>query len=218
MPVIPNVTTKTAEQVWKSPDGQRILNKVTFEYEGKQFSAKTYSGAIANEGWTGDVLIEERDGKNGPEVFAKQAPKEDSPSQAYGSSGTTPTASKPAYQPKDENAIKAMWAIRQAKDMKIALGITPKMRLDDMLADIEAVAQGLFLMVDRVKVTEDVAADEPEEDTPKVSDVLAPVPPEIENVTIEELNEILGDDIEVTKDEGESPWNNKPGSSKSPAK
>lgn len=55
-------------------------------------------------------------------------------------------------QPKDEVAIKAMWAIGQA------CGITPKptddkASLDDYVALIESYAQQLFSMVERVKAT-----------------------------------------------------------------
>lgn len=61
-----------------------------------------------------------------------------------------------AYQPKDEAAIKAMWAIGQA----IAL-TNPHAKASDPIARLESVAKELFDMVDRVKTDpmENVSSD-----------------------------------------------------------
>lgn len=143
MPILNNVTTKDSELVWKSPDGQRELFKVGFDIEGKPFSAKTYSGAIATEGWTGDILVEERPGKNGSETFVKQAPREDG---AFG--GQPSTGGRPAGNtPRDDSHIKAQWAIGQS--------VTVHNEVADLnatdLQSVESLAVEFFDMVDRVK-------------------------------------------------------------------
>lgn len=70
------VTTKDAEQVWQSPDGKITIFKVSLEYEGKAFEAKTYSKAIATVGWSGEVESYKKPGRNGDEAFVKQPQKE----------------------------------------------------------------------------------------------------------------------------------------------
>lgn len=70
------VTTKSAEEVWKSPDGKITMFKLLLDFEGKPFEAKTYSKAIATEGWSGEVESYEKAGKNGTETFVKQPQKE----------------------------------------------------------------------------------------------------------------------------------------------
>jgi hypothetical protein len=77
MPILNQVTTVGSQSVWRSPDGQRNLYEVNLTYQGKPFKAKTYSGSIAQVGWTGDVITEEKQGKFGIETHIKQAPKED---------------------------------------------------------------------------------------------------------------------------------------------
>ena len=72
-----NVETTQSEQIWASPDGQRVIYKVTLTYNGKPVSAKTYSKAISQVGWSGEVEMYEKVGKNGAESFVKQPPKED---------------------------------------------------------------------------------------------------------------------------------------------
>ena len=71
-----NITTKSAEEVWKSPDGKITMYKLVLEMDGKSFEAKTYSKAIATEGWLGEVESYEKAGKNGTETFVKQPQKE----------------------------------------------------------------------------------------------------------------------------------------------
>lgn len=71
-----NVTTKTAEEVWSSPDKKITIFKVGLEYEGKSFTCKTYSKAIATPGWSGEVESYEKPGRNGSETFVKQSQKE----------------------------------------------------------------------------------------------------------------------------------------------
>ena len=71
-----DTTTKRAESVWKSPDGQREIFKVTLDVDGTPLPAKTYSKDISVAGWTGKVESYEKQGRNGPETFVKQPPKE----------------------------------------------------------------------------------------------------------------------------------------------
>lgn len=70
------VTTKSSEQVWKSPDGQRVIHKLMLDYNGSEVQAKTYSNDIAKTGWTGTVETYEKAGRNGSETFVKQPQKE----------------------------------------------------------------------------------------------------------------------------------------------
>lgn len=157
MPILKDVTTKSSDLIWTSPDGERELYKVDLEYEGKPFSAKTYSKAIIDDNFRGDVELEERPGKKGIETFVKQAPKENS--------GYNPTAgSKPAgnhYQPRDDSHIKAQWAIGQA------MSLVTLETLDYRI--IESIAIELFTMVDRVKNSEPLEHEVPKDgDTEEV--------------------------------------------------
>lgn len=77
MPILNNVSTKSAKQIWQSPDGQKTIFEVVLDYNGQEMSAKTYSGAIARDGWSGDIESYDKQGRNGSETFVKQAPKED---------------------------------------------------------------------------------------------------------------------------------------------
>lgn len=121
--------TKRATEVWKSPDGARVLYEVVVEVNGKLVKAKTWSAKIAQPGFTGDLESYQKEGRDGTETFVKQKPKE-----GYGGGG--------GRQPKDEAAIKAMWAIGQSIQFNGA---------DASMGDIETGAETLFDMVDRVK-------------------------------------------------------------------
>lgn len=70
------VTTKASREVWKSPDGQRTISEVILDYNGTEFKGKTYSNAIAVEGFSGEVETYEKQGKQGVETFVKQKAKE----------------------------------------------------------------------------------------------------------------------------------------------
>lgn len=64
---------------------------------------------------------------------------------AFAGGGTAPGGGKPSYQPKDEEAIKAMFAIKAAIELAKA---------GDKYADLDLVesnAKALYAMVDRVK-------------------------------------------------------------------
>lgn len=79
MPQLDNVTTKASEEIWKSPDGSKVIHKVTLVGStGDEIEVRTYSKDIAAVGWTGDVETYEQPGKgNFPsQTFAKQPQKQ----------------------------------------------------------------------------------------------------------------------------------------------
>lgn len=178
MPLL-QVKTTSAEQVWASPDGNRKIYKLTLDYQGKPVSAKTFSHDIAVVGWEGEVDLYEKEGKQGLEVFVRQAPKEGgSYGQAGTSNGSTGT-SKPSYVPKDEKAIQAMWAISQAIQVCAAAKMTT-------IPEIEVNAQELFLMVDRIKVVTETP------EAPQQPDTIQPVPEG--QLTVADIKDVLGDE------------------------
>lgn len=144
-----SVTTADAREVWRSPDGQRIIWLVSLSHEGKTFAAKTYSKAIATVGWSGSIESYDKPGKNGNETFVKQAAKE-------GGQEASRT------QPKDEAAIKAMWAINAA------IAFDHKNEL--VIEELETLAKELFAMVDRVKTGQDTVYTPTEEELGRVTD------------------------------------------------
>lgn len=85
MPQLEVKTTKS-EVMWKSPDGQRVIFKVSLSSDAGDVEAKTYSKDIAQEGWSGTVETYEKEGKFGSETFVKQPPKEQG---SYGSGQST---------------------------------------------------------------------------------------------------------------------------------
>lgn len=199
MPTL-QLITKESRQVWMSPDGQRKIYELTMDYQGKPVSAKTYSDAIATVGWSGLAESYEKTGRNGVETFVKQPAKE-------GFSGSSSGGGKPAYQPKDEAAIKAMWAIDKAKD--IVLG-TMQEQMDEphILATTEVYARELFAMVDRVKLGE--------VETNEVVGTTADLPTSFNQVgqvdtvyddqqplDLSEIDKVMGPTVPVKED----PWN-----------
>jgi hypothetical protein len=96
---MPNMqaTTKLSEKVWSSPDGQKTIYKVTLEADGQQVTAKTFSDAISQIGWSGQVETYEKEGRQGSETFVKQPPKEGGwqgggGGKSYGGGGSKPQA------------------------------------------------------------------------------------------------------------------------------
>lgn len=189
MPQITGVTTKAIKQVWQSPDGQRTINEVTMDYQGKLFKANTFSNDIATIGWSGDVESYEKDGRNGSQTFVKQAPKEGGWSGGQASTGGQ-TSGKSSYTPKDEKAIQAMWAIGQS--IAAHSGAADMDTAD--LSSVEGYAKELFEMVDRVKTGESTA-----EVAGTVTDADGPL-----DLTL--MDEVLGGTEKVPA--GETPWKN----------
>lgn len=99
---MPTFQAKTiaATQVWKSPDGQRTIFEVTLQTGQGSANAKTYSAAIGQIGFEGEVETYEKPGQKGPEVFVKQVAKENPGYTGGGSySGGGKAGSKPVSDP-----------------------------------------------------------------------------------------------------------------------
>lgn len=135
-----HATTKKAQEVWRSPDGDRIIWSVTMEIQGENrpVIAKTYSKAIAAEGWSGEVESYQKQGRDGMESFVKQPPKEG----GFGG----------ARQPRDDASIKAQFAIKAA----IAWVSS---REGSGFDDIEGCAVEFYKMIERVKSGQTTAPD-----------------------------------------------------------
>lgn len=131
------------ENVWKSPDGQREIFKVTMDYDGQSVQAKTFSKEIATVGWAGTVETYEKESKGDypAETYVKQPQKEG----GYRGGG----GGRSNYVPKDEKAIQAMWAIGQAVNLIGPGGADADMA--QRVAVTYEVAVQLFAMVDDVK-------------------------------------------------------------------
>lgn len=76
MPQFNNAVTKSSEVIWQK--GDRTIWKVGIEIDGKVLEAKTYSRAISQVGFSGDLETYEKEGRPGypPETFVKQPQKE----------------------------------------------------------------------------------------------------------------------------------------------
>lgn len=125
-----HVKTTHSEQIWKSPDGSRTIWEVTLKTDsGDDYKMKTYSPKIAHMGFKGEVksYLNDRGDR-----FARQAPVE----------SATPTG----YQ-RDDNAIRAQWAIGQA----ISLASVKMDKEAITMPVIEKYAKELFATVSRVK-------------------------------------------------------------------
>lgn len=127
--------TINSERVWHSPDGQRSIWRVELEGDdGKIYRLKTYSPHIAQRGFKGKV--ESYKNRFG-ERFVRQAPAD-----------KTAGAAKPkASYSRDDNAIRAQWAIGQAINLA-----SVKIEKDSItLPIIEEYAKQLYETVSRVK-------------------------------------------------------------------
>lgn len=122
---MPTLQAKTvsAKEIWKSPDGQKTIWEVQIDVEGHTYSAKTYSKAIAQIGWSGTVESYEKAGRNGSETFVKQKQQE----QSY--------QGKSSQQPKNEFTM----YLAYVKDIAVAL-INAGKSLDELPAIVEQVA------------------------------------------------------------------------------
>lgn len=125
-----HVKTTHSEQIWKSPDGSRTIWEVTLKTDsGDDYKMKTYSAKIAQMGFSGEVksYLNDRGDR-----FARQLP------------ATTPTGT--GYR-RDDNAIRAQWAIGQA----ISLASVKMDKEAITMPVIEKYAKELFATVSRVK-------------------------------------------------------------------
>lgn len=128
-------TTHT-QQIWQSPDGTRKIWEVTLRTDkGDGYTMKTYSPKIGQMGFEGEVksYLNDRGDR-----FVRQA---------------TPAKVAAGYS-RDDNAIRAQWAIGQAINLA-----SVKMDKDAItMPVIEKYAKELFETVSRVK-GEPVTAD-----------------------------------------------------------
>lgn len=122
------VKTTNSEQVWQSPDGQKTIWEVTLKAEGgNEYRLKTYSEAVAQLGFEGEV---ESYLNNRGERFVRQK-----------------LAKKASVYGRDDDAIRAQWAIGQAINLA-----SVKMDKEQItLPVIEQYAKELFATVSRVK-------------------------------------------------------------------
>jgi hypothetical protein len=135
------VTTVDSEQIWQSPDGEKKIWSVVLKTpEGSDYRLKTYSQEVAKPNFNGEVYsyLNKRGDR-----FVRQERK----AQA--------AASKPAYQ-RDDNAIRAQWAIGQA----ISLASVKMDKEAITMPVIERYAKELFATVSRVKGDEVTAEQE----------------------------------------------------------
>lgn len=179
-----NVKTISGNQIWASPDGQRKIYELVVDMDGKQLKAKTYSDAISQAGWSGEVETYEKANRNGGmDTFVKQPPKEGG-SGNYGASGGRSYGGSQ----KDEAAIKAMWAIGQAANIVNGAGIPFAEK--DFYPSVKEVAARLFEMVDKVKMGELTTQ------SPAGLDTVHQVPDD--DISVEDLGQAM--------DLGETPW------------
>lgn len=122
MPTL-QVKTVSSKEIWKTPDGQKVIWEVQLDMNGTVYTAKTYSKAISQIGWSGTVESYEKPGRNGSETFVKQPQKE----QGY--------QGKSSQQPKNEFTM----YLAYVKDIAVAL-INAGKSLDELPAIVERVA------------------------------------------------------------------------------
>jgi hypothetical protein len=128
------VKTTNTEQIWQSPDGARSIWEVTLKADdGHEYRLKTYSPKVSQLGFSGEV--ESYQNPRG-DRFVRQKPHATAAS-------STPAGS---YH-RDDNAIKAQWAIGQA----INLASVKMDKKDITMPVIENYAKELFATVGRVK-------------------------------------------------------------------
>lgn len=126
-----HVQTIDSEQIWQSPDGIKKIWEVTLKSpQGSTYRLKTYSPQIAQPNFAGEVYsyLNKRN-----ERFVRQQAK-------------PATTAKSSFQ-RDDNAIRAQWAIGQAINLA-----SVKMDKEAItLPVIETYAKELFATVSRVK-------------------------------------------------------------------
>lgn len=123
-----NVKTTNVQQIWQSPDGKRTIWEVTLRAgDNHDYKLKTYSPEIARLGFSGEVrsYLNPRGDR-----FVRQV-----------------TADKHGGYQRDDNAIRAQWAIGQA----INLASVKMDREAITLPVIEEYARELYATVSRVK-------------------------------------------------------------------
>jgi hypothetical protein len=208
MPVFAAQTTTVDNggiPIWQSPDGQRKMWKITMTTpQGQQAAGlKTYSQAIAQIGWNGQVETYEKQGNQGIETFVKQ------PQQAgYGSqpvqqpAGQAQGGQRQYSAPRPQQAPTSPYTmyLSYAKDIAVAMIVAGReFNSADLLVELRKVANGgEFLYETRVdNPNRDQAMQEPDK---------APAATEPDT---NELNGIFGQ-TEPLADDGSAPWPTSP--------
>jgi len=124
--------TINTEQIWQSPDGTRKIWEVTLKTDAGEHRIKTYSPKIGQLGFEGDVQSYRN--PRGDRFVKQLLPAKKEAATASGYS-------------RDDNAIKAQWAIGQA----INLASVKMDKSEITLPLIEKYARELFATVSRVK-------------------------------------------------------------------
>jgi hypothetical protein len=117
-----------SEKVWQSPDGQKSIWEVMLQAEGTEYKLKTFSPRISQIGFEGDVesYVNPRGDR-----FVKQR------------------ATRSSANSRDQNVIRAQWAIGQS----IALSAATMRKDTITMKSIEDKAHELYAMVDRIKTS-----------------------------------------------------------------
>lgn len=197
------VTTKEANSVWKSPDGQREIFEVALDYKGQVIKAKTYSTDISTVGWSGEVVTYEKEGKSGmpPQTFVKQPAKE------YTGGSGKPDTRGPAKS--NMGGDQFTMYLSYAKDLAVAcIGVEVvaegvgkshnEISFDSELYALmlDAVAAGGQQLYEARNEPEAVVAAPPSEPAPSAAE---------EEVDMVQLNAVFGDGVEVVKDKAWTP-------------
>lgn len=143
-------TVWVGDNPWTSPDKKVTIWTIKLEVDGNRDTYSTMSKALASPDFSGDVEVYTNDkGK----TYARQAPKEEGE--------PTHTTPKKEWVPRDDDAIRAQWAIGQALVLYRNWN-NERPEYDD----IQKAARRLFAMVEEVKqpqlklVTADTTVDE----------------------------------------------------------
>lgn len=125
--------TKTvhSEKIWQSPDGQKSIWEVLLDADGKEYKLKTFSPRISQIGFEGEIesYVNPRGDR-----FVKQK------------------ATRSSANNRDQNVIRAQWAIGQS----IALAAATFKKEAITLDAIKDKAHELYAMVDRIKNGNDI--------------------------------------------------------------
>lgn len=118
MPTV-QVKTTSSKEVWKTPDGKMKIHEIELDHNGKSVRAKTYSDAISQVGWEGEVETYEKSGRNGSETFVKQPQKEGyQNSQSSGASHQGASYQSKRSAPQSDNYT---MYLSYVKDIAVAL-------------------------------------------------------------------------------------------------
>jgi hypothetical protein len=131
---LPNVeaTTIYSKEIWRKGEGSnaRVIYEVTLGFnrdgEDRQIIAKTYSQAIANVGFKGEVQFYEKDNNGKIDYFAKQVPKEGGWSGGGGGGGNRGGGNKGRG-----NEDNYTMYLSYAKDIAVALLSNTSVGLDE---------------------------------------------------------------------------------------